>query len=134
MMKVLLILVLFTAGVAFGQKPIELKKKFFGTYEGYVPEFKLDTGKDVVDVDSVLISVDITEDSVLIIIGRNQLMGSYHVLFEGNKYFVLDCRMTGQLAGERIVVYKKGKKISRAGLYPQPSSFLYRKKDSSFSL
>jgi len=37
--------------------------------------------------------------------------------------------MDGQLAGERIVVYKKGKKISRDGLYPQPNAFLYKRKN-----
>jgi hypothetical protein len=41
----------------------------------------------------------------------------------------LDCRMDGQLAGERIVVYNRGKRISRDGLFPQPSSFLDRVKD-----
>jgi hypothetical protein len=33
------------------------------------------------------------------------------------------------LAGERIVVYKRGKKISREGLYPQPNAFLFKVKN-----
>jgi hypothetical protein len=37
--------------------------------------------------------------------------------------------MEGQLAGERIVVYKHGKKISREGLYPQPNTFLFKVKN-----
>jgi hypothetical protein len=115
--------------VSVAQKPIELKKKYFGTYEGDISSFQMDTGKDVVDVDSTTIQVQITESNVEIHIGKQIIKGSYHVLFEGNKYFVLDCRMEGQLAGERIVVYKKGKKISRDGLYPQPSAFLVKKKD-----
>ena len=111
------------------QKPIELKKKYLGTYEGEVSAFQMDSGKDLVAVDSAMISVEILDSTVNITVGRNKLKGTYYVMFEAKTYFLLDCRMEGQLAGERIVVYKKGKKISRDGLYPQPNAFLYRKKD-----
>jgi hypothetical protein len=89
----------------------------------------MDSGRDLVAVDSAMISVEILDSTVNITIGRNKLKGTYYVMFEAKTYFLLDCRMEGQLAGERIVVYKKGKKISRDGLYPQPNAFLYRKKD-----
>lgn len=125
----IIILLLFFSLNAFGQKPIELKGKYLGNYSGNVSAFQMDTGKDVMEVDSTTIQVQISEKQVVITIGRQQIRGTYHVLFEGKKYFVLDCIMEGQLAGERIVVYKKGKKISRDGLYPQPSSFLYKTKD-----
>jgi hypothetical protein len=115
--------------IAVAQKQIDLKSKFFGTYTGLISSFQLDSGKDLVDVDSTMIAVTITETNVQITVGKNELKGSYYVMFEAKKYFLLDCRMENQLAGERIVVYKKGKKISRDGLYPQPNSFLYKQKD-----
>lgn len=111
------------------QKKIDLKSKFYGTYSGLISSFQLDSGKDLVDVDSTKIDVTITESNVLIKVGKNELKGTYYVMFEAKKYFLLDCRIENQLAGERIVVYKKGKKISRDGLYPQPNSFLYKQKD-----
>lgn len=112
------------------QKQVDgLKKRYFGTYEGEITSFQLDSGKDLVAVDSTGISVEIGDSTVQITIGKNQLKGKYDVMFEAKTYFLLDCRMEGQLAGERIVVYKKGKKISRDGLYPQPNAFLYKKKD-----
>jgi ribosomal protein L21E len=111
------------------QKPITLKKKFYGSYEGEIPAYTLDVGTDNVDVAAVAIKIKLEGDSVHITVGQNALHGVYHVLFEGKNYFVLDCRMDGQLAGERIVVYNRGKRISRDGLYPQPSSFLDRVKD-----
>jgi hypothetical protein len=114
---------------ALAQKPITLKKKFYGSYEGEIPAYKLDVGTDNVDVEAVAIKIKLEGDSVHITVGQNALHGVYHVLFEGKNYFVLDCRMDGQLAGERIVVYNRGKRISRDGLYPQPSSFLDRVKD-----
>lgn len=116
--------------VLFSQKQVDgLKKKYYGKYVGEITSFQLDSGKDLVAVDSTGISVEIDDSTVLITIGKNQLKGKYDVMFEAKTYFLLDCRMEGQLAGERIVVYKKGKKISRDGLYPQPNAFLYRKKD-----
>ena len=114
----------------FAQKQVDgLKKKYYGTYVGEITSFQLDSGKDLVAVDSTDISVKIDDSTVLITIGKNKLKGRYDVMFEAKTYFLLDCRMEGQLAGERIVVYKKGKKISRDGLYPQPNAFLYRRKD-----
>jgi hypothetical protein len=129
MRKLLLYLSICISFSALAQKPITLKKKFYGSYEGEIPAYKLDVGTDNVDVAAVAIKIKLEGDSVHITVGQNALHGVYHVLFEGKNYFVLDCRMDGQLAGERIVVYNRGKRISRDGLYPQPSSFLDRVKD-----
>jgi hypothetical protein len=128
MRKLLLYLSICISFSALAQKPITLKKKFYGSYEGEIPAYKMDVGTDNVDVAAVGIKIKLDGDSVHITVGQNALHGVYHVLFEGKNYFVLDCRMDGQLAGERIVVYNRGKRISRDGLYPQPSSFLERVK------
>lgn len=128
MKKSLLFLLFFLPVVLSAQKTIELKKKYFGTYEGKISSFKMDAGNDLFNVDSTAIQIEITENRVVFTIGRNKLEGTYYVMFEAKKYFLLDCRIEGQLAGERIVVYKKGRKISRDGLYPQPNAFLYKRK------
>jgi hypothetical protein len=114
--------------VLSAQKPIDLKKKFFGTYVGEISAFQLDSGKDLLEVDKTIIKVIIQEKTITFTIGKDAIEGTYVVLFEGKKYFLLDCIIENQLAGERIVVYKKGNKISRDGLYPQPNAFLYLKK------
>jgi hypothetical protein len=111
------------------QQPIELKKKFQGTYEGAIPAYQLDSGKEIVDVDLTPIQIQITDKNVFLQIGKNKLSGTYTIMFEAKTYFLLDCRIDNQLAGERIVVYKKGKKISRDGLFPQPSVQLEKTKD-----
>jgi hypothetical protein len=129
MKNLLLTISLLLCSFSWTQKPIELKKKFLGSYSGTIASFKLDTGEDLVDVEREKIVIRIEADSVLIQIGRNRLAGSYLVLFEAKKYYVLDCLIPGRLAGERIVVYKLGKKISRDGLYPQPSAMLTKDKD-----
>jgi hypothetical protein len=123
------VVLLVLSPTLFGQEPVELKKKFFGAYKGEIATFKLDTGEDLVDIEKAPITVDIDADSVSFTIGRRALKGPYTVLFEAKKYVVLDCKIPGRLAGERVVVYKQGKRISRDGLYPQPSAMLYKVKD-----
>lgn len=113
----------------WAQKPLELKRKYFGTYAGDISSFQLDSGKELIDVDFTEIKITISDSAIDFFIGKNHLTGSYVVLFEAKTYYLLDCRIENQLAGERIVVYKKGKKISRDGLYPQPNAFLYLTKD-----
>ncbi len=125
-----LFLLLFILPVLLSaQQPIELKKKFQGTYEGAIPAYQLDSGKEIVDVDLTPIQIQITDKNVFLQIGKNKLFGTYTIMFEAKTYFLLDCRIDNQLAGERIVVYKKGKKISRDGLFPQPSVQLEKTKD-----
>ncbi len=125
-----LFLLLFILPVLLSaQQPIELKKKFQGTYEGAIPAYQLDSGKEIVDVDLTPIQIQITDKNIFLQIGKNKLSGTYTIMFEAKTYFLLDCRIENQLAGERIVVYKKGKKISRDGLFPQPSVQLEKTKD-----
>lgn len=129
MKKIFILILVLSPLFSFAQKQIDLKKKFMGKYEGSVSSFKLDTGEDLVDISSVPISIKIEADSVFFKIGKHELSGVYSVMFEAQKYFLLDCKIPGRLAGERIVVYKRGKKISRDGLYPQPSAMLEKVKD-----
>jgi len=111
---------------SYGQEQITLKKKFFGTYAGEIPKFQLDSGNEIVDIDSSKISISISKDSISFGIGNTKRQGTYTVLFEGDNYFVLECPIDHSIVNERVVVYKRGKRISRDGLYPQPNAFLYK--------
>lgn len=122
-----LLLVIFPLWSA-AQKKVELKKKYFGRYEGEIPAYKMDVGAEVVAVSPASIGIRIEEDSVFLTIGQRSLKGSYDVLFLAKTYYLLDAKMEGQLASERILVYKRGKKLSRDGLYPQPVSELRKVK------
>jgi hypothetical protein len=120
MRNLLLIGFIFLAFSSFAQKEIELKKKFFGAYKGVIPAYKMDTGKSVVEVGAAEIMIHISEKEIEINIGKNALHGVYEVMFEASEYFLLDAKIEGQIANERILVYKRGKKLSRDGMFPQP--------------
>lgn len=120
-MRHLLLIGFITLAVSgFAQKEIDLKKKFFGAYKGTIPAYKIDMGQDVVEVGPADIMIYISADKIEINIGKNALHGVYTVMFEASEYFLLDAKIDGQIANERIMVYKHGKKLSRDGMFPQP--------------
>ncbi len=131
MKQLLLVGLLLTSGLVFGQKDISLKKKFRGYYEGTIPEYSMQSNGELHFVSSANISITIGADVVQVRVGDNEMMGTYEVMFKAEKYFLLDVDIDGQLANERIMVYKKGKKLSRDGMFPQPVSTLkkVKKKD-----
>ena len=129
MLRVLLVVFVLCPIIGLSQTPIELKSKFFGIYEGKISSFLMDSGKDLLSVEESPITIEITAEAIFFAIGSNKKSGIYTVLFEAEKYFLLDCKINGQLANERVVVFKKGKKISRDGLYPQPNTILLKSKN-----
>ncbi|OFZ37109.1 MAG: hypothetical protein A3D92_18445 [Bacteroidetes bacterium RIFCSPHIGHO2_02_FULL_44_7] len=120
MRHLLIITLLLFSAHSFAQKDIELKKKFLGAYKGTIPSYMMDTGEQIIEVSSTDIFVNITDTDITISIGNNALHGTYEVMFEAKDYFLLDVKIDDQLANERILVYKRGKHISRDGMFPQP--------------
>ena len=121
MKNFLFLALLILASTAFGQ---DLRKKFYGTYEGVIPAYKLDIGGEVVDVKSVRIKIEIQEGEITQDIGNTSKKGTWKIVFEGKSYFILSAALDGQTIEERIIVYKKGHKLSREGIYPQPAAEL----------
>ena len=110
------------------QKELKLAKKFFGDYQGVIPEYVLPSSGGEVRVLETPIRLKIDEELVEMTIGKLELKGNYRILFESKGYFLLECTVEGKSLAERIMVFKRGKKISRDGLYPQPSAILYKQK------
>ncbi len=129
MKQLVIVCIFWVSGYALGQRSVGLKRKFFGSYQGKIESFRFNSGQELVNVDSSNIQINIADSTLEIVVGKNLLKGKYAVTFEAKTYYLIDCKMNEQIAGERIVVYKKGDKIFREGLYPQPGAMLYRSKD-----
>lgn len=124
MLKWIIILLFTLPLVTYGQKKIELKKRFLGNYKGEIPSYNIDTGEKIMKVSSSAIYLELNKDDLKLIIGNNELHGTYTVMFKAKTYFLVDAKIDNQLATERFIVYKRGRKISRDGMYPQPVSEL----------
>lgn len=120
MRYLLFIFISFNILAASAQKDIDLRKKFLGIYKGTVPSYKINSQDGPIEVAEVPIRVTIEKDQVQIRIGENIVQGNYTVMFKAQKYFLLTVDIDGQMAHEKIMVYKSGNHISRDGLYPQP--------------
>lgn len=118
------LIIIIASSFTFAQKEITLKKKYLGAYNGTIPSYQIDSGTDLIDINAQKISISIKVDSIMFEINKNLYQGTYKVLFEASKYYVLNCTIDNRQIGERVVVYKRGNKISRDGLYPQPSAML----------
>ena len=121
---ILLVLPMF----ANAQRTIELKRKYLGQYIGTIPGYKVESSEDIMNVTPTDILIKIGKTQVEITVGGNTLFGSYEVMFEAQKYYLIEVQVEGQLATERIMVYKRGKRLSRDGMYPQPVTELKKKK------
>lgn len=128
MKHLLLILLLTTSAIVFGQKEVSLKKKYRGYYEGEIPEYSILSNNELHFVSTAPIQIEIGENQVQLTVGNNVMIGTYEVMFKAEKYYLLDVNVEGQLANERILVYIKGKKLSREGMYPQPVTTLKKTK------
>lgn len=126
MQKLTFIFALVLPLLSFGQKEVNLKRKYMKSYSGIIPSYSMDVGDNIVEVTAVPISIQIEKDSVFFKIGQNKFQGTYTVMFEANKYYLINAVNDSQLANERIMVHKRGKSISRDGLYPQPMADLKR--------
>ena len=122
----ILILLFFCCGISYSQTDLKLKKRNFGVYTGAIPTYKFDSGEDLITVDETKLTLELQKDFVELQIGNEKMRGSYYILFEGSAYFVLEAKMEGQDVPERIVVYKKDRKLVREGIYPQPNAVLIK--------
>lgn len=124
-MKCLLFLFSFSfVAFSFGQKDVDLKRRYRGFYEGEIPGYSVRSNGELHFVADAPIEVVIGENQVQVKVGNNTMLGTYEVMFKADAYYLLDVDIEGQLAHERIMVYKRGKKLSRDGMFPQPISKL----------
>ena len=117
----LIICFLFVATTGFGQ---HLKKKFYGTYKGTVPAYKMDIGSDVVDVGSASITIILSEDGVTQQLGNSTQTGTWKITGTEKAYFILTLRLNGGIVEEQLVLDKKTKAMTRKGIFPQPDAAL----------
>lgn len=116
-------LFLFVAITGSGQT---LRKKFLGVYEGSIPAYTLDLGSDVVPVEAATIRIELAAKTIVQTIGSTIKTGTWRVVSESKEGYVIAFRLEGQLIEEQLTLIRKGKKILRKGVYPQPDTSLFK--------
>lgn len=106
----------------------DLKKKNYGVYAGEIPAYLFMQDTVTVPVAATSIEVSITDRAVEITIGRMNKKGSYHILFKGKNYYVIDAFFEGDILTERLILNEKSGTLIREGSYPQPNATLRKVK------
>lgn len=106
----------------------QLKKAHLGQYAGEIGSYEISTGQELFTIQPVAVHLELGTDSLYLQIGNQHFRGTHELLLETKTYILLEATLAGQTAPERIVVYKKGKKISREGIKPQPDAILRKVK------
>jgi hypothetical protein len=125
-MKFHFLLILFVAFASLNAHSQErLKNKYFGIYKGKINSYQMETAGYLIGVSEAKIAIEIGPNMLSMSIGKSSFSGPYQILFEAKDYYVLEAKLLNQPIPERVLVYKKGKKVSRDGLFPQPDAILF---------
>jgi hypothetical protein len=126
-MKIGLITCCLLAGcTAYGQT---VKKKLLGTYEGTIPAYRMDVGQTVVNVEAATIRIELLDGAVIVQqLDAKKQRGTWEVDDTEKAYYVIVYRLEGQVAEERIILYRKTRTMEREGIFPQPDATLVKLK------
>jgi hypothetical protein len=125
--RLLIAFLFFIPMVSFSQSMVkEMKQKNYGVYSGEIGGYNYLLDTLTVQVESAPIEITVDKSNISITIGKINKKGSYHVLFKGSDYYVLDAFFEGDVLTERIVINEKTKSMIREGSYPQPNTTLKR--------
>jgi len=106
------------AFVGFSQT-IKLKKKYLKVYEGTLPEFSINTGKELVNVASEKVKLTLQIDSLYFVVGSIKYSGSYSVQKSSKTTLSIVGKMNETSIPEELVLNTKTKTITRKGVFPQ---------------
>ena len=106
-----------------------LKKKAFGTYSAIYPAYFMEIGSEAIAVKETEIVISISNlGDFKQIIGDQEKEGTWTLVSKTRKMYVLEVRFSNQHLKEELIIYKRKKIVFRAGVAPQPSISLKKKK------
>lgn len=106
----------------------QVKKSHFGTYTGKIGSYEINTGMERVEVTEADISIELGATSLTLKIGNSAINGTWKLILETKTYYLIEAKMEKQAAPEKILIYKKRKKLFREGIRPQPDVMLTKQK------
>lgn len=125
-MKTLLpLLLLLLCATGYSQ---QLHNNLLGTYVGSIPAYTLDVGQGTVHVAETGITIELTASGVVQQLDNQQKKGTWKILRTEKQYYIIAIKLEGQLAEERVIIYRKGHSMKREGIFPQPDATLHLEK------
>ena len=121
---VVLTLFIYSASLLFSQ----VKKRELGYYQGTIASYTINTGQELLKVDSSAIVIWLEKDRISFKIDNKKYKGTYTVKKRNKRNYLLKAKLNYSDIEEELRIVGKNKTIWRKGLFPQPDSFLHKLK------
>lgn len=103
----------------------QVKKSYFGKYVGTIAAYEMSAGaSERIQIGIAAIEIQLSAKEIVVVIGTKTNKGTWTLVSENKTNFVIEGKMDNSSATEKILIYKKGKKIVREGIRPQPNVML----------
>ena len=106
----------------------QVKKRDQGVYSGVIPGYAINTGQDLIQVDSCTLKIRLEKNQIMIKIDDKVYKGIYEVYQKIKRTYVLYAETDYSDIKEEIILVGKNKSMSRKGLFPQPDAKLKKLK------
>ena len=104
----------------------KIKRKWQGTFDGNIPAYQLNTGNELLEVESSSIKVIIENEKFIINLGVFEYVGEYVSTKQQRKTLFIVGKIEGRTVNEYFLIDRKMKSLSRTGIIPQPTVILTR--------
>ena len=98
----------------------KIKRKWQGTYDGNIPAYQLNTGNELLEVESNTIKVIIEKEKFIISLGVFEYVGEYISTKQQRKMLYIVGKIEGRTVNEYFFIDRKKKQLTRSGIIPQP--------------
>ena len=102
----------------------QVKKRDQGVYKGLIPAYAINTGQDLIQVDSCVIQIKLEKTRLMIRIDNKEYEGTYKVDKKTKRIYVIYAETEYSDIKEEIILFGKDKIMTRKGLSPQPDTSL----------
>ena len=104
----------------------KINRKWQGTFDGNIPAYQLNTGNELLEVESNSIKVIIEKEKFIINLGVFEYVGEYISTKQKRKTLYIVGKIEGRTVNEYFLIDRKTKSLSRTGIIPQPTVILTR--------
>ena len=102
----------------------QVKKRDQGVYKGLIPAYAINTGQDLIQVDSCVIQIKLEKMRLMIRIDNKEYEGTYKVDKKTKRIYVIYAETEYSDIKEEIILFGKDKIMTRKGLFPKPDTSL----------
>ncbi len=103
----------------------QMKRACFGIYKGEIEGYNMGKSNELIQIDPTSIEVQFLKDHFFMFLGDQKYEGTWKVLLETKAYYLVEATIDRE-APERLMVYKKERKVLREGISPQPNAILVK--------